>query len=271
MSTFAQLFPAKALIAVIHLLPLPGSPLYDGDLKRVYQMALEEVSIFKKYPIDGLIIENFRDRPFYPEQVPPETVAAMSAITRDIVREFNKPIGVNVLRNDAAAAMAIATATGAHFIRVNVHIGAAVTDQGLIQGKAYETLRLRMSLQSKVAIFTDVGVKHATPLGGRGLAAEAKELAERGSADALIVSGAFTGAATSLNDIQEVKKAAQCPLVIGSGMTVDNLPEIFPHVEGMIVGSYFKQTGQVENPLDEFRIQQFSQAFQQLKYSKNSI
>lgn len=265
MYSFNQLFPHKPLIAVIHLLPLPGSPDYQGNLKQVYEIALQEVNLFKQYPIDGLIIENFRDRPFYPDQVPPETIAAMSAITREIVKTFDKPIGINVLRNDAAAAMAIATATEAHFIRVNVHIGASVTDQGLIQGKAFETLRLRASLKSNVAIFADVGVKHATPLGGRGLAAEAKELSERGSVDALIVSGAFTGAETSLEDIQEVQGASKCPVIIGSGMTINNLNNIYPKVDGMIVGSYFKQSGMVENPLDETRLKAFSDAYSLLK------
>ncbi len=113
----------------------------------------------------------------------------MTVVTNEITKVFKRPIGINVLRNDAKAAMAIATACDIQFIRVNVHIGAAVTDQGIIEGKAFETLRLRKSLNSDVLIFADVAVKHASPLGNRSITEETKDLSERGMADAIIVSG----------------------------------------------------------------------------------
>ena len=169
--TFKDTFKTpKPIIACVHLMPLPGSPRYSGKIPEIYDTALSEVEIFKRYAIDGLIIENIRDIPFYPNKLPAETIAAMAAVTREIIKVVEIPVGVNALRNDAQSALAIATATEADFIRVNVHLDAVVSDQGIIEGAAHETLRLRANLKSDVLIFADVGVNHSAPLGNRGLA-----------------------------------------------------------------------------------------------------
>ncbi len=262
---FQTLFSAgKPLIACIHLLPLPGSPRYDGNMQAVYDTALAEARLFATYPIDGLIVENFRDMPFYPGRLPAETVSALAAVTRDIVRSVTLPVGVNALRNDAEAAMAIATAASAHFIRVNVHMNAVVADQGILQGASHDTLRLRAALRSNVLIFADVGVKHATPLADRGLALETRDLTERGLVDAIIVSGDLTGVATNPEHVEMVRQHTHLPLLIGSGATPENLPQVYDKVEGLIVGSYFKQDGQADNLVDEARVKSFTDAMQAL-------
>jgi membrane complex biogenesis BtpA family protein len=263
---FQRLFPArKPLIACIHLLPLPGSPRYQGSMRAVYDTALAEVAIFQRYPIDGLIVENYRDAPFYPHALPPETVAALAAVTREVVRVAQVPVGVNALRNDAQAALAIATATEAAFMRVNVHMGVVTSDQGIIQGMSHETLRLRAALRSSVLIFADVGVKHATPLGNRGLVLETRDLSGRGLVDALIVSGVWTGAETSLDDIALVRQHTTLPVLLGSGATPDNLHRVYDQVDGLIVGSTFKQAGQAENMVEEARVKAFTAARQTLE------
>lgn len=259
---FAESHP---IIACIHLPALPGAPGYGGSMAAIYQQALAEAALFKAAGVDGLIVENFNDAPFFPEQIPAETVAAMAALTREIVTATGLPVGVNALRNDAPAAVAIATAAEAHFIRVNVHLGAVVADQGLIQGNAHLSLRLRAQLQSKVLIVADVGVKHAAPLVNRGLAAEAHELTERGQVDGLIVSGAFTGAATHPSDLSEVRAHSPLPIWVGSGATPENLAELWPLVDGLIVGSTFKTQGQVRNPVDKHRVEAFMQAVRALR------
>ena len=253
--SFNSLFKnKKPLIACIHLMPLPGSPGYSGNMDEVFDIAMKEVEIYKRHSVDGLIVENFRDVPFYPDKLPAETIAAMSSITREIVKVFQGTVGVNALRNDAQAAMAIAVATQANFIRVNVHTGAAITDQGLIQGKAFKTLRLRESLKSNVLIFADVDVKHAVPLGNRGLPLETKDLTERGLADAIIVSGDGTGKQTELTDIKTVKENTHLPVILGSGVTPDNLKIYYEIADGFIVGSYFKKDGIANNRVDEERV-----------------
>jgi uncharacterized protein len=256
------------IIACVHLQALPGAPNYQGKIADVYQRALDEAALFKEEGVDGLIVENFNDAPFYPHSLPAETIAAMAAISREIVQETGLPIGINALRNDAQAAMAIAVASEAHFIRVNVHLGAVVADQGIIQGNAHETLRLRAYLKSRVLIAADVGVKHAAPLVERGLAAEAHELSERGQVDGLIVSGAFTGAATAITDLAEVKAHTHLPVWVGSGANPENLIDLWPLVNGLIVGSTFKTEGKVQNPVERKRVSAFMQVVKALRAEK---
>jgi uncharacterized protein len=257
----------KPLIACVHLMPLPGSPLYAGSMREVYDTALAEIEIFKRYQVDALIIENFRDKPFYPSRVPAETISALAALTREAVKTSNIPVGVNVLRNDAQAAMAIATAGEAHFIRVNVHMNAVVSEQGIIEGRSHETLRLRAALRSNVLIFADVGVKHAAPLTDRGLAAETRDLDERGLVDAIIVSGERTGFETNPEDVDVARLNTDLPILIGSGATPDNLHKVFSKVDGLIVGSYFKEDGKGGNLVEEERVRKFTAAMISLKRS----
>jgi membrane complex biogenesis BtpA family protein len=227
----------------------------------VVDQAVREAQIFAANGVDGVLVENFRDKPFYPDRVPPETIAAMSVVVREVVREAKIPVGVNVLRNDSTAGMAIATSAGARFIRVNVHSGAVVADQGLLQGRSHETLRLRAGLRSSVLILADVGVKHATPLADRGLDMEARDVADRGLADGLIVSGHFTGGRTDPRDVDVVRTATALPVIIGSGVTPETLTELLPRAHGFIVGSYFKVDGKADNPVDETRIASFMNLF----------
>ncbi len=262
MVLFANL---KPVIGCIHLLSLPGAPRYEGSMNRVIETALKETEIYMKYGLDGLIIENFRDVPFYPQGLPPETIACMAVVSQKITERFKGPVGINALRNDAVAALSVAVASGASFIRVNVHTGAAVTDQGVIEGKAYATLRLRRQLQTDVKIFADVHVKHATPMGNRSIELEAADAVERGLADALIVSGSGTGSATAPDDLLKVKQFVKAPVFIGSGTTPENIQELMQEADGFIVGSYFKKAGSAENLVDEERVKRFMDRYNAIK------
>lgn len=256
---YSDLFSGKPLIACVHLLPLPGSPGYSGTMNEIYDMALKEAAIYVKYGCSGLLIENFRDIPFYPDRIPPETIASLANVTHEIVKNFNVPVGVNALRNDAVAALSIATAAGAHFIRVNILTGAAVTDQGIIEGRAFETLRLRANLRSGVLIFADVAVKHSQPLAGRSIDLEAADIEERGMADAVIVTGDRTGSEASIRNLKLVKQNVSLPVLIGSGLNPDNIGKFYQDIDGMIVGSYFKTKGKVNNFVEEARVKLFTE------------
>lgn len=259
---FQDLFGTKKqLFGCLHLLALPGAPFYQGKMSDVYDRALQELEIYKRHGIDAVIIENFRDKPFYPGKVPSETVAALTAVGREIVKKAKMPVGINVLRNDGETAIAIATAIEAQFVRINVHMHAVVSEEGIIQGVSHHTLRLRSNLNSDVMIFADVGVKHAAPLAGRGLVSEAKDLAERGFVDALIVSGDRTGEAARVEDVDLVKRNTRLPVLVGSGITRQNLPLFFDRADGFIVGSFFKEGGQGNHFVDEQRVHAFCEAF----------
>jgi uncharacterized protein len=254
---FHDVFPKrKPLIACIHLQALPGAPLYGGDMRPVYDQAIAETEMMVKAGVDALIVENFRDIPFFPDRVPSETVAAMAAVCREVVNHAKGvPMGVNVLRNDADAALGIAAAVGARFIRVNVHNAAMLTDQGVVEGRAYATVRKRNALGARVLIFADVAVKHAVPVAPIGLDIQTRDLSERSLADALIVSGTGTGAATRLEDLELVKGNTHLPVIIGSGTTPENLPSLNLYADGYIVGSHLKVDGKAENAVDSLRLQ----------------
>ena len=245
---------AKPFIGMVHLLPLPGSPRYGGELGPVLERALGDARTLAEGGADGLIVENFGDVPFH-KYVEADTVAAMTLAVSEVVRAVEIPVGVNVLRNDAKAAMSIAAVTGARFIRVNVHTGAMVTDQGIIEGRADETLRYRRALGADVAIFADVFVKHAARLGDQTLEQAARDTALRGCADALITSGAGTGETTDLDDVRRVKAAVpHAAVFVGSGVKAENVAEVLRVADGVIVGTGLKVDGRVENPVDLERV-----------------
>ena len=243
------------LIGVVHLEPLPGAPRFAGDVEGLLARAIEDASALAEGGADAVIVENFGDAPFFAGSVPPETAATMARAVVDVRAAVDLPVGVNVLRNDARTALGICAATGASFLRVNVHTGAAVTDQGVIEGSAADTLRERARLAPKVLILADVHVKHATPLGGGSIADAAEETFGRGGADALIVSGRATGAACAKEDLVAVKERVPlAPLLVGSGLTVENAAKLGPLINGAIVGTALKRDGDVAAPVELERV-----------------
>jgi hypothetical protein len=243
------------IIGVVHLLPLPGSPRYGGSLAEVIDRAAADAQAYLDGGLDGLIVENYGDRPFFPDAVPPETVAAMAVVAGQIGRMIDRPLGINVLRNDALSALGIAVATGAAFLRVNVLMGVSVTDQGFVEGQAHRLLRRRRELGSQAKIFADVLVKHARPLGRDDAAESAGELLERGLADALIVTGPSTGQAPGGEELGRVKEAAgERPVLAGSGVGPDNVSQILTVADGVIVGTSLKKDGRTEQGVDIERV-----------------
>jgi len=259
--SFSELFRTqKPLIGVVHLKPLPGSPGYDGLFLDLLDQALSDARAIEEGGAAGLIVENFGDAPFYPDQVPPETVAAMTRLVTEIRKVVRIPVGVNVLRNDARAGVAVAAATGAGFIRVNVHTGVMVTDQGLIGGRAWESVRLRETLRSRTLLFADIRVKHGAPLVPGDLLREAEDTLLRGLADALIVTGASTGAAADLEQVRELKRRFPAvPVIVGSGVDLDSAEDVFEVADGCIVGTGIKEGGRIDRPVDPDKVRVLAQ------------
>ncbi|HEY2951058.1 MAG TPA: BtpA/SgcQ family protein [Verrucomicrobiae bacterium] len=251
----------QSLIGVIHLRPLPGSPRWMGDFDDVLARAIADACAYERGGADAVIVENFGDVPFSKGPVPPETIAAMAVAGRAVRDTVTLPLGFNVLRNDASAALALCAACGGSFIRVNVHSGAMVTDQGVIEGRAFETLRLRRALCPHVQILADIHVKHAVPLAPLSLEIAARDTLERGLADTLIISGTGTGVATDPRDVELVRAA--CPearLLIGSGITAGTVGEYLGLAHGAIVGTSLKRPGGVHQPVDIRRVAALARA-----------
>jgi len=255
-------------IGMVHLPPLPGSAGFRGASRRLARpldaitgQAVAEATLLARAGFDAVIVENFGDAPFAATGVPPETLAAMSIVIDHVARVVKIPIGVNVLRNDALGALAVAAVTGAAFIRVNVLSGAYATDQGIITGNANELLARRAAVAPHVAIAADVHVKHATPISQPDLALAIEETAQRAGADAIILSGTGTGKPTDLAKLRAVRSAAHgLPIWIGSGVTAATVRESLRVADAVIVGTALKKGSRTTAPLDRARVAAFIKA-----------
>jgi len=259
----------KPVIGMLHAPALPGAPGFEGDWAGVRTRVLADAEALAEGGVDGFLLENFGDAPYYPRRVPPHPVAFLTVPGPALKPLLAKPPRINVLRNDARSALAIATAIGAEFVRVNVFMGARVTDQGVIEGVAHLLLRDRRMLGSSVRIFADVAVKHSAPLAPRDLAEEVLEAIERGRADAVILSGTMTGRETSLEHIRAAKAAArETPVLVGSGVTAENVAHLLREADGVIVGTFFKQDGLVHRPVDRARVKAFMHLVHRLRQER---
>jgi uncharacterized protein len=259
------------IIGVVHLLPLPTSPRWQGKLAPVIARAEQEATALAAGGVDGIIIENFFDAPFAKDHVDPAVVSTMTLIVDRLQGMVTLPLGINVLRNDALSAMAIANCTGAQFIRVNVLTGVMATDQGIIEGQAYELLRYRQQLGAKVGILADVLVKHARPLGTPNLTTAVRDTIYRGLADGVILSGWATGSPPTLEDLELASAAAEdTPVFIGSGANWENIAQLMQAADGAIVSSSLKRHGKMSETIDPIRVSQFVEAARASAVSKKA-
>lgn len=245
----------KPLIGMVHLLPLPGAPRWGGSMGAILERARSDAHALAEGGVDGILVENFLDAPFFGGPVPAETVAAVTRATLEVMACSSLPVGVNVLRNDARAALGVAAATGAAFIRVNVHVGAMWTDQGFLEGRAADTLRARSALGARVAILADVLVKHATPPPGLTVEAAAADTWTRGLADALVVSGVGTGRETDLARVAQARAGAPgAPVLVGSGVTTATVAAVLEVADGAVVGTSLTREGRAGSGVDPARV-----------------
>ncbi|HVZ40449.1 MAG TPA: BtpA/SgcQ family protein [Candidatus Kapabacteria bacterium] len=248
------------VIGMVHLKPLPGAYGFSGSLEAVCAAALEDARALVEGGIDALMMENYGDVPFRKAATEPHTTAAMTAIAVELRRITTKPVGINVLRNDPRAALGIAAAVGARMIRVNVHTGAMLTDQGVIEGDAHDTLAYRRMLGTDALILADVHVKHAAPLAPIPIEVAAADAVERGCADALIVTGSRTGSGANIDEIARVRSAVSAPVLVGSGVTADTIGSLRGLCDGVIVGSWLKVDGNAHAAVDRERVERIMTA-----------
>ena len=228
-------------------------------MSKVLARAVEDARAYQTGGMDAVIVENFGDLPFPKCDLPKSSVAALTLAVDAVQRAIKLPVGVNALRNDAMAALGIAAATEAAFVRINVHAGVVATDQGIIEGNAAETIRERARLQCRVAIAADVAVKHGRTLHSTDIAGAAADLVLRAEADAVIVTGPATGQPVDHDELRLVRGAIgrnRC-LLAGSGVNIDNVQSILEVADGVIVGTALKRGGRTRNPVDVARVKKF--------------
>jgi uncharacterized protein len=250
----------KPVIGMVHLWPLPGSPGYAGhDMKTILVHALHDAEALLAGGVDGLIVENMWDLPYYVgSDVKVEAVTAQAVAAHKIAGMADVPVGVNVIHNGWQAELAIAVAAGLDFMRVCILTGARLWDTGdLDRGCAADLLRRRNELGAEqVKLFADVDKKHSVPFPGLDLETHI-EWTEFYGADALIVSGRMTGNAPSLDKVRRAREVATHPILMGSGTTAENIAAFLQYADGAIVGSSLKVDGIMENPVDPERVRRY--------------
>lgn len=266
MNPISEIFSRRrALIGMIHLLPLPGTPRASLPLDAIIEQAIREARIYRQAGFSGLLIENMHDRPYQKGAVGPEIVAAMTAAGRAVRAAVDLPLGVQVLAGANRQALAVALGCGAAFVRVEGFVFAHVADEGLIESGAAELLRYRRHIGAEhIRVFADIKKKHAAHAITADVSlTETARAAEFFLADGVIVTGTATGAATDPAEVAAVRRAVPLPVLVGSGVTADNLTA-YAAADALIVGSSLKEGGVWESPLDPARAAALGRAFSAL-------
>ncbi|MDJ0646654.1 MAG: BtpA/SgcQ family protein [Flavobacteriaceae bacterium] len=264
MDKFKLIFGQKKVaIGVIHLQALPGTPQNKMNPNEIVNVALEEAKIYKRGGIDALIIENMHDIPYMKNDVGHEVSSLMAIIGHLVKEETNLPLGIQVLAGANKAAMAVAKNSGADFIRAEGYVFGHLADEGYIDAQASELLRYRKQIGADhIGVFTDIKKKHSShALTGDLSLLETARAAEFFLSDGIIITGSHTGTATSIDQLKAIRNQLNIPVLVGSGITIENFKEYLPLCNAMIIGSYFKENGLWSDQLSYERIAGFMEAF----------
>ena len=258
-----RILPPKFLAAMIAVLPLPGSPLYDGNDQRVIDQAMADLEIYKKAGVDSIIFENDHDLPYIQPPLNKKGIRLMTKICKKARKRFNGPIGVQMLEAANIESLEIAAAAELDYIRVEAFVFAHVGGSGIINGSAGKILRRRKELNAEhIKVFADVKKKHGSHSLTIDLDIKDEIMqAEFFLVDGVIVTSQFTGLNPDKNDLIKAKDATRLPVLIGSGMNVDNIADYLPFADGFIVGSYFRKDGKFLEKLEPERLNKFMEVF----------
>lgn len=260
---------AKPIIGVIHLPPLPGAPAYRGEeVGEIYAAAQRDARSLTEGGIDGICVENASDMPFSrPEDIGPETVAALTSACLAVREVCDVPIGITCVANGVIPALATAKAVGAKWVRANQWVNAYVANEGFLNGPAPHAMRYRSGIYAhSIKVFADVHVKfgaHAITA-DRTISEQATD-AEWFDADVLIATGTRTGSPTSPHEVEDVRAGTTLPVIVGSGLSPEQVPELLPHADGAIVGQWFKHEGKWWNPVDSRRVKEMMEAVAEVR------
>lgn len=264
MSRLENIFENRTpVIAMVHLRPLPGSPLYDPrqmPMDKIIETAIQEAQLLEKAGVDGVQVENMWDIPYQPgKDIGDETVAALAACVYAVRKQVSIPVGAECHMNGADKALACAIAAGAKWIRVFEYCNAFISQSGFIDAIGGKIARMRRQLDAQdIAFLCDVNVKHGSHfiIHDRSVEEQAMDI-EAQDGDCVIVTGFDTGMPPTLERIEGCRKATKLPIFLGSGIVLNNLDSMFQASDGMIIGSYFKEGGNWKNPVSYDRTKMF--------------
>jgi membrane complex biogenesis BtpA family protein len=265
---FKELFTnEKPVVGVIHVGALPGTPASALCVDALAELAVREAAIYRDGGVDGLLVENMHDVPYLRGGVGPEVVAALAVVARAVKSEAGLPVGVQILAGANVEAMAVAHAAGLDYVRVEAYAFAHVADEGLIESSAAELLRFRRKIGAeRIGVWADVKKKHSSHAITADVSlGETAAAVEFMRGDAVIVSGSATGEPPRASDAREAGSHCRLPVLLGSGVTAENLSEFYDAADGFIVGSYFKEGGLWSNTVEPGRVARFVEALDGLR------
>jgi len=268
MQKFSKIFPVKhPVIGMIHIHALPGTPNYKGDIGFIIEKALEEAKVYKAAGIDAIMLENMHDIPYQKNKVNAEITSMMTVLAHTIKQETQLPMGIQILAAANKEALATAKAAQLEFIRAEGFVFGHLADEGYIDSQAADLLRYRKQIDAdNIAVFTDIKKKHSShTLTSDVNIVETAHAAEFFLSDGIILTGGTTGSEANTFEIKLVNKQTTIPVIIGSGLTMENVANYLPISDAMIVGSYFKKEGFWKNELDPKRIKEFMAKVRQLR------
>jgi uncharacterized protein len=251
-----DLINSKLVIGMIHLDALPGTPKYSGNVNQIIENAIAEAELYKRAGLSGIIIENMHDVPYLNNSSGPEITSTMAIIAYEIKKRTNLIVGIQVLASANKEALAIAHSANLDFIRAEGFVFAHVADDGIVESNAGNLLRYRKQIEAEnVMVFTDIKKKHSSHAITSDVSiVETTKAAEFFLSDGIIVTGDSTGEEADVSELSEVKQNSKLPIIIGSGITAENIDKYYNLADAFIVGSYFKKEGNWENGIDEARV-----------------
>jgi len=258
---------SKSVIAMIHTEALPGTPKYKGDMKKIISTAIEEAKIYKNSDVDSIMIENMHDVPYMNNNSGPEITSAMAIIAYEVKAKTDLPVGIQILAAANKEAIAVAHSAGLDFIRAEGFVFAHVADEGIIESNAGELLRYRKQIGANdILVLTDIKKKHSShSITSDVSIVETAKAAEFFLSDGLIITGTSTGAEADVEELSQVRENTNLPILIGSGITYENINNYFNLADAFIIGSHFKVDGNWMNKVDETRVKRFMNKINDLK------
>ncbi len=257
----------KIIIGMIHVQALPGTPRNKFSIQEICRQAVEEAKLYQNSGLDAIMLENMHDIPYLNNSAGPEIVSAMSVVSAAVKESTHLPCGIQILAGANNAALAVAHSCNLDFIRVENFAYAHIADEGIMESCAGELLRYRKLLGAeKISIFTDVKKKHSSHAITSDVSIEdAIHTHQFFLSDGIIITGNATGIQPNRKDLQAARSATKLPVLIGSGITADNITEYWDLADGFIVGSFFKEKGIWLNPVSKQRVSQLMDLVNRLR------
>ena len=243
----------QALVGMIHVGALPGTPRHQQSIDELLIAAARDANTLSEAGFDALIVENMHDVPYLRRDVGPEIVASMSVIARAIRETIDLPLGVQVLAGANQAALAVAQAADCTFIRAEGFSYASVADEGILdEADAGNLLRYRRQISAEsIAILADVCKKHSAHAITSDVSFEdhVDTLAFMG-ADGVVVTGTATGHPVDYDELAVATNACDLPIIAGSGANAESIATLLENADAVIVGSSAKENGHWSRPVD---------------------